>query len=208
MDNKKKLLIFIVVILLLFVVTLPFLNNYCFQFFDKLLQYIKMEKDYYSSISYIVSINVGIFGLLLGFFYFHNRRKIDIDIKERELRSKRIEILINNIDEYDRLVHHILNKTVKDNLDLKKTRYDIHRIFEIIGSYLDLGYSLYGMTKINVRKIVKIYSFIDKSPLIMDITFNELARTSDKIFEAEKKEYQKLVKIARICCLTSICNKI
>lgn len=156
---------------------------------------------YYSIVYSIFAILVGVAGLGLGFFYFHNRKRVEREASDRDHLRKRADILMEELNAYDKCVHRVLGMSVRDAQELTEMRVEIERIFEVIQDMLDQWQSLLGLKDDDLRRIIRINSFVDKCDTIMRTEFAELSLQE---MYPIKDRYQELVREARRTCYVKI----
>lgn len=142
---------------------------------------INWVRNYYNIVSSITSSIVGITGIILGMFYYF----------DKERRSK-TNILKKEIEDYDTCVKNILKLTIKDEEELKETRTKIDSINDRINMMLDNDTKFIRLDDRHVSKILNINSVVEKSEVIMRISFDELKRVDKAsvldVYEAALKE--------------------
>lgn len=154
-------------------------------------------QNYYSIVYSVLTVIMGIAGLILGYFYFDNRKKVDHEDREREHTRKRLEAIIEEFNAYDKYVHRILGFSIRDPQELNELRIEIERTFEVVQDMLDQWQSLLKFDQGDVRAIIKVNSFVDQSEPIMR---KEFAKLSLAELYPIKDEYLELVRVARRTC--------
>lgn len=142
---------------------------------------INWVRNYYNIVSSITSSVVGITGIILGMFYYF----------DKERRSK-TNILKKEIEDYDACVKKVLKLSVKNQDELHEVRIKIDSINDRINMMLDNDTKFIRLDDKHVSKILNINSVVEKSEVIMRISFDELKK-ADKasvldVYEAALKE--------------------
>jgi len=135
---------------------------------------------------------VSLFGLVLGFFYFGHKIKID----NKNIKNEKINNHINNIfRQYEKIDDNLLllfNKKYDTTGDLKTIRHKIIFFFDEINdiiSYMEKNLNL-TFDYCERLTISKLYAFIEKGPLIQE-SFENL-KTIEDDFDALIIKYMKL----------------
>jgi hypothetical protein len=162
---------------------------------------LEAARNYYSVVSSILGVIVGVAGLTLGCFYYHNRNSVEADNKKRDLKRRRMEVFIDELDTYDNLIHRILTLSINNEQELRLTRAELTRSFELIESMLEQGLDLLGFDTVDMNEILKVNSYIDKCNLIMHSRFDELDLSH---LYPIKDRYVELIKNARRKCYLKI----
>jgi hypothetical protein len=158
-------------------------------------------RNYYAVLSSVSGIMLGIIGIILGYFYFDNRIQMDEFIQKRDRRGKRLETFISKLDQCDENVHRILAHAVSNDSELTLVRTYIQIIFENITSMLDNSEELLGITKDDVRIILKVNSFVDNNDIITRYSFSDLSITD---ISTVREDYIEQMRAARNVCFQSI----
>lgn len=164
----------------------------------------QQARAYYQILSSIISIFVGVAGITLGYFYFVNKKETDAEISGRERIRKRLDAFIAELNKYDDLVNKILNRAVSDDSDLKITRDKIAMINDNMSIHLELGDKLLGLKDDEIRTIIRIHSFVEQNPLLMDSDQSALDRTDSIHIWSVKTKYIDLIQNARRVCLSKL----
>ena len=163
---------------------------------------LSSARNYYTILSATVTLAVGFFGLLLGYFYYIDKQDVDKMSASLERKRKRLDKLIDLIDDYDGLVDKVINMRFSNAGELKHLRSMISRSFEEIEIMLDLKEKLLGLDNEAVLIILKVNSFIDKSEVIMHINYSDL---SEEKMLTVRDDYINLIQDARRVCFSNIC---
>lgn len=162
---------------------------------------LEVARNYYSVISSVLGVIVGVAGLALGCFYYNNRNSFEAENKKRDLKRRRMEVFIAEVANYDSLIHKILTLSIKDEQELRLVRAEIVRSFELIETMLEQGLDLLGFDQADMDDILKVNSYIDKCRLIMHSNFTEL--DLNHLYPI-KDRYIELIKNARRRCYLKI----
>lgn len=123
-------------------------------------------RTYYQTLSSISGILFGMSGVILGCFYYFHKIETDKKIASRERQRKRVDTLIADLKTYDDLVCSVINKNFEKENELKLTRHRIIRIFDNISRQLEVGDALLQLKDDEIGIIMKVHSFVEKSPLL------------------------------------------
>lgn len=201
----KKVIILLVVIslsIIIYLLVVPAIIAAFTSLVPKPLRSLTEARDYYSTISSFVTVIVGLCGLVLGYFYYANKKQVDSDTRERERRLQSMELLMKELNEYDKLVHSILDRNLKNGLELKKMRMEISRTFDRIISMLEYGDRLLGLDETETRVIIRVNSFVEQSDVLMKGGMGALKAENTY---ALKDRYLELIRDARRTCFMRLC---
>lgn len=202
--NKNKFIFFIFTLAFLF-----FLYFYVAPILTKGLNVFRIRnldlnsaKDYYTVLSSAITFLLGTLGLILGYFYYKDKRKAESLISEIERKRKRLDDLITKIDSFDQAVDDVLHHRYSSPQGLKEMRNTISRRFETIEIMLDLNKELLGLEESDVKTILRVNSFVDKNEILMHLPHNEL---DDIALLSVKDNYVNLIQDARRACYRKVC---
>ena len=158
MKKRKWLLaLFVYIILLFALLVLPSILG--------IVPSLDRFRNYYTIVNSITSSLVGLAGIILGAFYYF----------DKERRSKTM-ILKKSIEEYDACVKQILKLQVRDDEELKKLRTKIDSLNDGINIMLDNKINFIQLSDDKISEILRINSIIDKSEVVMRLSFEELTQ--------------------------------
>jgi hypothetical protein len=201
---KKNIFIFIIPLSILFVLYLflaPMLPN-CISAFPVPNLDFNCAKDYYALLSSSITFILGTFGLILGYFYYKDKRRFETQISEIERKRKRLDDLIHELNSYDEGVDDLLHHRFKNAGELKKLRDKVTRRFENIVVMLELSTKLLGLTESDMQTIIKVNSFVDKNHILMHAPYRHLDALS---LSSIKDNYIDLIQDARRVCYKNVC---
>lgn len=158
-------------------------------------------RNYYTALGSVIGSIIGISGVVLGFFYYFHRLNNDSSIARQEHRKRRLDVLLLEIYRYDSYVNKIVNLCIRDELDLKETRASIDRSYEYLLSILECQKDLLGFKDGEIRMILRVHSFVEQCPMIMNAHFEEF--DYDKMY-LNKDRYLELMRNALRICHSSL----
>lgn len=161
-------------------------------------------RNYYTILSSWIAFIVGLGGLFLGYFYYFHKINVDAETADKERKRKRLGDLMSKLDEIDDLLDVIFNFSFSDERELKLIRSKIIRKFDVVILMLDqeISTKLLGLDTGDIREIIKIYSFVDTSYVLMTAKYGVL---NEKSVLSEKSYYNDIISTARKTCLTKLC---
>lgn len=203
---KKGIIIVLVIIILvaLYLLINPLLIKPISVYYPRYLANIDDAKNYYSLLSAFFSVIVGLFGLTLGCFYYFNKKQTDKDVSEKDKKHKRIEALINELNTYNNYVLTVLCSNINNTNELTLLRAKLISCFDNIESMLQQNYTLYNLNEEDTKVILKVNSYIDKNPIIIHSTFEQLKSIKSDELNKVKDDYYSLIKEARRVCYSKI----
>jgi len=139
-------------------------------------------------------------GIGLGFYYFFRKNRLESEGKIRDRCFGRIEELHKQLNSYDSAVDNILALKVTSQPELDSSRHTVRRSFEIVNVILDVDTALLTWSDDELRSILQVNSFVDKSDLIMNVSFEELK--CSEILKVEYEKYLDYLQEARKTCLS------
>lgn len=202
---KKKIFIFIILFLFflffLYLSAAPILPKGIRAFPVPNLD-LNSPRDYYTLLSSSITFILGTIGLILGYFYYKNKRKFETVISEIERKRKRLDDLIRELESFDDGVDDLLHHRFKNAEELKQIRSRISRSFETIEIMLELSTTLLGLTDSDMQTIIKVNSFVDKNDILMHTPYHQLDESS---LLSLKDDYVDLIQDARRVCYKNVC---
>ncbi len=160
---------------------------------------INYAYTYYSMLSAIFGLYIGFLGLLLGAFYYVSRNKNEIKQKEREQQRARLQLFMDKLNDYDIIICKILSNFVTDENDLEYKRFESQKIIDDVNLMLEEGEKLLNFDDSDVKKILKINSFVDKSTLISHCSYSDFMQNKSNLI-IEKYKYYDLITIGKKIC--------
>ncbi len=200
----KKIFIFIAFLLFLFISYLslaPILPNGIRAFVVPNLN-LDSPRDYYTLVSCCITFFLGSIGLVLGYFYYKDKRNFETLISEIERKRKRLDDLIRELNSFDNGVDDLLHHRFKNAKELTQLRNRISRRFETIVIMLELNTKLLGLTESDVQTIIKVNSFVDKNHTLMHAPYRQLDASS---LSSVRDTYVDLIQDARRVCYKNVC---
>ncbi len=125
-------------------------------------------RNYYSTISSIVTTLSSFAGVTLGLFYYFHKKENDEKSGRNERIRTRIKLIIDQLNTYDSLVAEVILKRVENEKDLEIVRGKISRCPEIINAILDNNEKLLNFKPDEVETIMKLFSFVEQCKYIME----------------------------------------
>lgn len=186
MKALKVAPIFIVVLAYVYFIFAPFKFPIWQHIVVHQLRNLEDARNYYTIISSISTVLTGLGGIFLGYHYFTNKKVND-----------RANIIIEQLNKYDESVDEILNLRIESQSILNQKRQKIERNFEIIECIIDNNTSLLNYSKKELKAILDVNAYVDKSDVIMRISYEELNRVD---LGSTKTEYIGKIQEARKIC--------
>lgn len=165
---------------------------------------LQTARNYYQVLASVLGIFFTMIGLILGYFYYINKIETDANNAKRERIRKRLDSLIAALNEYDDLVNTIICLNVKDKDELKFIRNKINRSNEQISSQLEQGDTLFGLSKDEIKTIIRIHSFVEQNPFLMEDDYDELLNRDQSLIWMIKNNYTERMQEARKVCLSKL----
>lgn len=163
---------------------------------------LDQARNYYTILSSTVSLIVGTLGLVLGYFYYLSKYKNDCLAESIERKRKRLNDLIECINQFDEIVDNIIHYRFSSISDLKHLRNRISRKFEVVEIMLQLNKDLLGLQDEEVKTILRVNSFVEQNDIIMHINYEQINET---VLFTVKDRYIDLIQEARRICYKNVC---
>lgn len=183
----------------LFFILSPLSYRSWYEIFHHDLRTYAEARNYYNALSSAYSIFATTAGILLGLYYFVRKNRIDTANRLKERRSKRIDILHDQLNAYDNIIDEIISLQVENQEALDRCRRRAKRAFELINAILDADGCVLDWTAQELKTILAVDSYVDNHPIIMDATHDELNEYKD--IEVVRAEYIDRLQEARKVCL-------
>lgn len=167
----------------------------------KYLKNLEDSRNYFSSFQSIVTIIASILGLVLGYFYYANRKTIDRKIIVENRRKYFFEKLFSEINKYDQAILSILSDYNIGLSDLIRNRIIIEQVWDIIESMIEPTVALLEFNDEEISTFLRINSFVEQTDIIMSLMPN--AYTAVDLNQI-KRPYLELIKEVRLLCLKKI----
>lgn len=159
---------------------------------------LSSARDYYSVLSSFITL----LALFLGYLYYIHKLQVDKEVAERDRKRKRLDILIEEINNYDNWVDELIHFRFNDDAELEKIRNKISRSNEKIVAMLMHKTKLLGLDDKNGRRIIRVHSFVEQNDILMQYDYRDL--TKEKLLSVKNK-YIELIQDARQTCFEKIC---
>lgn len=158
-------------------------------------------RNYYQILSSIFSIIFGIIGLVLGYFYYKDKKNFENNNLKNQSIRQRLELLLEELDKYDSNVLSIINNLCRDDHELTLARTLIKSSNEKIVVMLELNHILFELSNDEIKDILAIHSFIDNNVLIMEQTIEKLNKNN---LDENRDVYLDLIRKARKICYCKV----
>lgn len=204
-QNIKIIAYSLLTIAILYIVYLVFNPIYFTGFsvfiFPKRLNDLTESRNYFSSFQSIITILASVFGLILGYFYYNNRKEVDSYNALEGRRKFYLDKLFAEINKFDLSILTILT-----NVDIKSDTLKLHRViieqtWDIIETMIDSKTALLEFLTTESEIFVKLNSFVDQNDVIMRSDFTCITEDDLNII---KSAYLELVREVRLLCLKKI----
>ena len=154
-------------------------------------------RNYYIIIGTISGTVTALIGVILGFFYYFHKARVDKQLLQDNKRTRILELLLSEISDYDVLVDKILNKEFKSHTELQILRGKIQRKFEMVYQLVDEKNGILNFSKNSKIDLFEVNKFVDKSQLIMEKNYDEI--TSGELNECRQEYVERLIQSRRVC---------
>ena len=142
----------------------------------------------------------GIIGIFFGYYYFNQKIRFDRSSAKNKRKRARLETLLNELKHYDSLVDKILRLELKIKADIDQVRLKIDRSFDIVNVYLEQNDVLFGFHENDLLRIIRVNSFVEKNPYIMEKDINTLKKQKTYLYSI-RYEYREIFHDAITVCL-------
>ncbi len=154
-------------------------------------------RNYYIIVGSISGTFTALSGVLLGFFYYFHKHKVDEEQLLQGKKSRLVETLLTEINEYDALVDKILNREFDGQNELQLLRGRIRRKFEMVYLVIEEKNHVLGFSKNTQIELFDVNQFVDDSRIIMEIEHNEI--NESLLDECRAKYIDKIINSRRVC---------
>lgn len=158
-------------------------------------------RNYYSTISSIVTTFSSFAGVTLGLFYYFHKKENDEKAGRNERIRTRIKLIIDQLNTYDSLVAEVILKRVENEKDLEKVRGKISRCPEIINAILENNEKLLNFKPNEVETIMKLFSFVEQCKYIMEEPHDIVSK--GEIRDLKETYIDLLQETRKVCYLKS-----
>jgi hypothetical protein len=174
----------------LFFVYVPFLRGTPNQLDDL--------RNYFTIAGVFVTAVVGSLGVVLGGYYYFDRKRHDSGQKKKEEVRAKLRLLLDELHHFDDLLVRFFTHDFADQQELDRLRHKISRSFEMVEMVLESEGETIGLSQEELVDFVKVNSFVDKSDTIMRTKHAKLKRAQ---IAAEQDRYIELIKAAKRVCV-------
>lgn len=161
--------------------------------------YLDDARNYYSVVQSIFTIIFAFFGLILGYFYYSNRKKFDKSNLENSRIKTNLDKLYTVLDSLNEAVLSVLNHCFENELMLNKIRMKINQNWDIIETLLETNSNFLEINDADKRRFIKLNAYIQKNSSLIEDPFIVAV---DADFNEYKMGYLSLIKDLRLFCLS------
>lgn len=154
-------------------------------------------RNYYIIVGSISGSFTALSGVVLGFFYYFHKHKVDKEQLLQDKKSRLVESLLAEINEYDALVDKILNREFAGQNELQMLRGKIRRKFEIVYLIIEEKNHVLGFSKTAQIELFDVNKFVDDSRIIMEVEHAEIDESA--LDECRAKYIDKIISSRRVC---------
>lgn len=181
-QNLIKLISLGICILILSTVLFFFLYNEQAVFKGEL--YKSNVKDFVSCVSPWVASSISFSGLILGFFYYVEKQKIDFDDSNEKKQAVRYEFLLREIDYCDDIIEKFYHKQVS-NSEIKLLCDNLTKHSILVVQFFEDNYIPLRSGGIQ-NPLSQWYSFVNTSDIVRIKEISEV----DSVRQDEHSEYE------------------
>ncbi len=178
------------------------ITGYFYKFFTvgflPIIGFTELTKMKISDWGQIATILYGGMALVLGYYFYKSKNRLDEETASSERKRARINFIYEELANACELVQRILKNQIEDELVLSGVRSRISVMMSMINDQLENNDPLLGFDDEELTKIIKVNSYVDNSKCISVTSLNDL-KSSNLI-----KEWANFVEInqeARTICL-------
>ena len=154
-------------------------------------------RNYYIMVGSISGTFTALSGVVLGLFYYFHKQKVDGEQLLQDKKSRMMERLLAEINEYDALVDKILNKEFKGQNELQMLRGKIRRKFEMVYLIIEEKNDVLGFSKNAQIELFDVNKYVDDSRIIMEAMHTEIGKPD---LDGCRAEYiDKIISSRRVC---------
>lgn len=154
-------------------------------------------RSYYIIVGSISGTFTALSGVVLGLFYYFHKQKVDREQLMQVKKSRLVETLLAEINEYDALVDKILNKEFQGQSELQMLRGKIRRKFEMVYLMIEEKNHVLGFSKNAQIELFDVNKYVDDSHIIMESGHNEIDMLD--LDECRAKFIDKIISSRRVC---------
>jgi len=154
-------------------------------------------RNYYIIVGSISGTITALSGVVLGCFYYFHKHKVDTEQLLQDKKSRLVETLLAEINEYDALVDKILNREFDGQNELHLLRGKVRRKFEMVYLIIDEKNHVLGFSKNAQIELFDVNQFVDDSRIIMESEDGEIDESA--LDECRAKYIDKIINSRRVC---------
>ncbi|MBW0435208.1 hypothetical protein HGB47_16470 [Leptospira yasudae] len=128
--------------------------------------------DGFEIVNKVTSNVLGLTVVILGYYYYQNRKEFDQKNREKENSDKIIKLLSEQFDYYEEALISILLKDFTSKKQLIKLRNTINRRWDNIEALL--GAEDMTMSTDRIKKLIELNSFVDNHREIMHKKYSKI----------------------------------
>lgn len=170
-------------------------NSYIHVLISKFLEFKLVD------VKNIATIVYGFIAILIGYFYFYKRIKIDEEKAKNDRVRSRLNYLYDELNRADEIIDIILSGAIQNEDDLNQSRRKLDNMLILFGVYLENHDKLIGFNSDELKSLLQVHSFISQSEIISERDLKEL-KESD--LATEKLKYLDCIQEARTICLQKL----
>ena len=155
-------------------------------------------RNYYIVIGTISGTVTALIGVGLGFFYYFHKARVDKQQLQEYKRTRLLESLLSEINDYDVLVDKILNREFQNQNELQMLRGKIRRKFEMVYLIVEEKNGTLEFSRNSRIDLFDVNKYVDDSQLIMEKEYKEI-KISDELSECREEYTDKIIKSRRVC---------
>ncbi|PJZ23972.1 hypothetical protein CH352_00950 [Leptospira hartskeerlii] len=129
----------------------------------------------FNDFSKLITNLTGYSVLIVGYYYYQNKKEIDNENRTKDLHDKALRHTIENFSEYEKAINSILGKSFKNEKELINLRHSIICTWDTIEALLNKEDIKLEDGKIKL--IIQLHSFIEKSDTIMRAKPSKLTKS-------------------------------
>ena len=154
-------------------------------------------RNYYIIVGSISGTLTALSGIVLGFFYYFHKQKVDKEQLLQDKKSRLVESLLAEINEYDALVDKILNKEFQGQNELQMLRGKIRRKFEMVYLIIQEKNHVLGFSRNAQIELFDVNKYVDDSRIIMETGHSEIGALN--LDECRATYIDKIISSRRVC---------
>ena len=204
--NAKYIIIFIGIVGVLYFIYLLvspiYYSNLSFFIPRKLIDF-EYACKYYSVLTSIFGVFLGLLGLILGAYYYKNKNDIEDNRNQKEKQRNQLKTFIDQLKEVDKQVLELLFTDLTQN-ELTVRRVKITSEFDKIVAVLNHGKDLLAFDESNIAVVLKVHSFVDRNYIIIESPYDQFHAIGKENKYAALDIYQELINAAFTTCYSKM----